>query len=399
MINNSIMTFLDDLDKILDDNIQKKYNICLDDKMITKAIDGMLPDPNINMNSSYQLNYLILFDIEFYTLINNNISKFGFIPNDENDKVCQLIREFAMLILERIQTEDDHYWILKRSIFFNTNNEFIYKTLYFMRQNYAKSCLNNKLLMIGGPYLRMLSRYFMTVDDDYDKEFDENIILTGSHIRTKDEFIQKIKQCMNVNITNENYLAYSDHRYYMTDYDLAKYHDSVMGTYINNKAVKNRELGAIQMLNVLKLLKQYQKQLVVVYKGGSDIKAINNTYRIFNWIDEYDYYDGKFHQVVSNYRVNTGIDIIFSNTYDLVYFNGMSHILYQSAKLGNTCNNMLSSRFYQSIIKSNHNNGIESFKEIVSMLNNKNPHDPNYDVLCTLIVAILINLSLLSIWI
>ena len=389
------MSFLDDLDVILDSiDVQKKYDIRLNDAILTKAIDALLPDP-----FNFQINYLILFDIEFYTLINNAISKFGFIATDDTNKVCNLVREFTILVLERTKTDNDHYWTLKRSVFFNINNEYFYKALYFIRQNHAKSYVLNKSLSIGGPYLRMLSRYFMTVDDEYDTELD-NKLLTCKITMNKDQFVQKLNQKVNNNTTTitDNYLAYSDHRYYMGDHDLTKYHDSVMSTYVNNNAVKKRELTALQTLKFFKLLKLYEKKISVVHKGQSDIKAINNTYKLFDWIEKYDCNDGKFRDTVSSYQVDSDLEITFQNAYDLVYFNGMSHVLYKSAKLSITCHKMVTSQFYKHFIENNTSTGVQSFKEIIALLDGKNPHDPNYDVLCTLIVVILIHLSTLSVF-
>lgn len=401
--------FIKDLDSILssNDNVQKELNLELNNKILTKAIDAMLPYPgtidlNFNSNSNFYINNIVIFDIEFYTLINPGISQFGFIACDDTNKIANLVREITMLILERTHTGEHYYWTIKKLIFFNINNEFLYKTLYFIRQNYAKfskNLLSKDSLVIRGPYLRMLSKYFMTINvEEYNSELESK--LQNNQIKNKEQFINKLRKIVNENINSENYLGYSDHRYYYTDHDLMKYHDAVMSTYINNSDVKNRELSALQTLNIFKLFESYKKKICIVYKGDSDIKAINNTYRLFDWIDRYNYDSkiGRFLSSAFSYDVNNKLEIIFPNTYDLAYFNGMSHVLYKSAKLSVTCQNMISSNFYKRMIKNNQDIGMKSIKYLVSMLDNGRAHDPNYDVISTLIVVIIINLSIISVF-
>lgn len=398
------MDFISDLEVILSsndnkNNIEKDINLELNNEILTRAIDAILPDPNLNSNPYFQINHLVLFDVEFYTLINPEISQFGFIANDDANKIAHLVRELTLLILERVYKESNHFWIVRKMLFLNTNNEYLYKTLYFIRQNYAKILGNTKYnlqkeqLTIRGPYLRMLSRYFMSVDsDEYDKNLE--LKLQNNQIKNKEQFIQRLCDNINNDITGENYLGYSDHRYYYGDQNLIKYHEAIMSGYINNSHVKKRELSAFETLRIFKLFKLYEKKITVVYKGDSDIKAINNTYRLFDWIDKYNYdVNGKFQSSVLSYNFDKRLEINFQNIYDIAYFNGMSHILYKSAKLSVTCNNMISSIFYKRIVEESTDIGMGSFKMLVSLLKGRKPHDPSYDVLCTLIVVIIINLS------
>jgi len=62
---------------------------------------------------------------------------------------------------------------------------------------------------------------------------------------------------------------------------------------------------------------------------------MNNTYRLFDWIDRYNYNagTGKFLASAFSFDVNSKLEIKFQNTYDVAYFNGMSHVLFKSAKL------------------------------------------------------------------
>jgi len=261
--------FLQDLNIILydDGNIQKNLNIELNNPFLTKAIDAMLPDPNVKPNQIFHIDNIVLFDIEFYTLVNPEISQFGFTSNDEFNKTANLAREVTLFILERVYTDDDHYWIIRSIAFFNINNEFLFKSLYFIRRNYAilSENGNKDSPIIRGPYLRMLSRYFMMVNDqEYDSELE--IKLKNNQIKNRDGFINRLREIVSDNINSDNYLGYSDHRYYYPDKDMMKFHDSVMSAYINNSHVKKRELSAVQTLNVFKLLKSYEKKYVLYTK-------------------------------------------------------------------------------------------------------------------------------------
>jgi hypothetical protein len=395
--------FIGELDAILKDSkAVKKMNLKLDDEVLTRAIDAILPDPN-NSNPNFQINHVVVLDIEYFTLANTDISQFGFVPTDSSDKVANFAREIAMLILERVTLGESYFWTIKRLIFFNTNNEYIYKTLYFMRQNYAKSLpghyarlpyASSETLLIKGPYMRLVDSQFMTVNE-YEFDNDLKSKLSSNQIKNRSEFINKLQDVVGTPITSDNYLGYSDHRYYHTNSYLTKYHDAIMDSYINNIDVKGRELSALETLNVLKLLKDYERKICVVNKGTSDIKAINNTYRLFSCVDTYKYLNGKFQLTVNSYKLDRSLEINFKNNYDIAYFNGMSHILYKSAKLNVTCHNLITSKFYKENIEGAPGPGMQSFRLLISMLKDSKPHDPKYDVMCTIITAILVHLSTL----
>lgn len=394
-----------DLDQLLSDNnnVQKELNLELDNEMLTKAIDAILPYPGshidkltpgdlLNNNCKFYIENIVILDIEFYTLINPNISQFGFAAYDKSNKIANLVREMSLLILERTYVNNSYYWAIKKLVFFNINNEFLYKALYFMRRNYATNNKNN----IRGPYLQMLSQQFMTIDEEeYNLELNNK--LKNNQIKNKEQFIDRLQKNVNQNINNENYLNYSYHKYYHADHNLSEYHDAIMNTYINNSGVKKREISAIQTLGIFKLLELYNKKICIVHKGSSDIKAINNSYRLFDWIDQYNYSNKKFISSVYSYNVNNKLKIRFKHIYNIDYFNGMSHVLYKSAKLNITCNRMIESKFYKQIIR-NKNINNKSFQNLIFMLKSGKVHDPNYDVISALIVIIIIHLSTLIIF-
>lgn len=402
---------IQELDSILSPfSILKNNELELTNDLLTKAINATLPSPN-----SY-IEDIILFDIEFYTIANYIISQFGFISNNFED-TADLTREISLMVLRKTYIPPSissvvvpknvspknivqpsalgFHWTIKRLYFFNTNNEFLYRTLRAIRINYSESFKNNQ--NIKGPYLRTLSTSFMSIDkNQYEIDLLTNLNKKSS-IKNNNDFVNKLKKKNEtIPINNDNYLNFSDHRYYNRDQDLDNFHYSVLNSYVQNKEVKNRELTALDTLKFFKILQKYEKKIGVIHKGKSDIKAISNTYKLYNLIDTYGLDTNNYNVVYpqSIISVDRNLEIKFLKSFDIEDYNNISHILFGSAKLNDTFTNVLKSNIYKQTILSNQDNGMLAFKKCISINENRKPHDPVYDLIATFFVAVMFNLSI-----
>lgn len=114
-----------------------------------------------------------------------------------------------------------------------------------------------------------------------------------------------------------------------------------------------------QEQNFLRLFSNIGKKCMFVVKGKVDIDAVQNSCKLYN-VDKVPFY----------------------NVYDIELFNNFSHMISSSAKLEDT---------YKALVKTT------AFKELnkkVFHYENQKAHNPVFDSLMTIVVAIIINIGL-----
>jgi hypothetical protein len=377
--------FYEQLIKIFPDECVKEHNLILYDPIFTRAINGMTPQPvpNIKTLEKYRIDYLIIFDTEFYTINdpdNDLKEKLGFIVKGENTNTVYFVRECSLLILERNYDIEFKIaeWTIKAFIDLDFDSSEIYKKVHNLRE-----------LGFENLSFQILGRDFLTVSDNFDKNFEKNLKYKNNEILTKGDFINRLKNKTGKELTEKNYYKYSYFPYLKNDKELVTYYDTIKNTYVNDELVKERMLNKDQSKNFLNLLNKYKNKISYLYKGENDLIAFNNTFKIFN-----------------NYIGKKYIDKVmyFENKYDMIYFNGMSHVLFDSAQLKKTCDGIFLSNFFKRLYKIKKKDNIysETYKIfylfIYGVVIKGQEHNPNFDTLCTFLTVLVINIAIYMIF-
>ena len=382
-------TFNDKLKQLLHN--KGKYedlNIKLSDPLFTVAIDAILPTPIPNKNLDYRIDYLVIFDIEFHLVTSKNIREnLGFEPFEEKD-TAPFIREFAFLVLERKYVSTIHYWEIA------TQYSIDIDSYYFMTVfSWLRTKTNNKTINVHLP-----DRKFMTVSNEFDTIIQSN---------KRDNFIKRLAELNNnIKINENNISSYARHDFYKNDPQLINYHDSALIAYHSDSDVKSRQVPADIMYTLLEHFTNSKSKICLLYKGSNDRKALNNTFRLLHLVKEFNYQtptqsqsqspqNGQFAKKVifSQIPFNLKVEMKFPNVYDMVYLNGICHILFGNARLGENCKKILETRYFQTIQEiRGYTTGFQNLHEFVSNLQGR-AHEPLYDTVCTLIVVLIVNMS------
>lgn len=371
------MSFYTDLLQIIPKQCITIYDLDLNDPLLTEAINGMIANPK-QYNPMYMIKYLIIFDTEFYTIkdTTTNLRKeLGLITKLPDINTAHFVRQLSMLVLER-QIDNSKqlsvWWKIKVSIDFDFQSGLLYAKLAGLRKMYPNLSV------------QMLGEQFLTVSNSFNNNL--SWLLNKKQINMdKKGFINKLA-LINKDANNNNYLNYSYFANLNGDKDLIGYYDSVKIAYINDPVVKNRMLddsASIAFLNLINS-KQYRSNISFLYKGDGDLHAMNNSYKLFN-----DKFTGN------------DIDFVieFKNTYDMVYFNGMSNVLFDSAKLEAQCDNIYDGTMITKLIEFRKNSPysqvVANFANLVTSIKSSGKaHNPAYDTLCTFLTVLIINLAL-----
>jgi len=304
-------------------------------------------DTNTNTNTSSQIKFnspelttsinliannskiLIALDIEFY---NAKLAKTpNLVPSTSlaSKEIYSMIREFGALIFYN----NDSYWTYYGKIFFNA----------------PPLVDEDKLGILQPAYTTLVDK--TTINKLFQKyKSYTTTTSTTSMLDTKYTFI-------------EDYHGDNKKK-------LIKYHKKILKLYL--KATASRLITNNQLYKFLQFLnenKSYSSEIAILTKGRRDLDAMTNTLRLLS----------------NNYQDNLN----FAKLYDIEIYNSLSHILFHSAELSNTCRGLLDNKYFKELNLKSLNKFITKF----SIKNETLAHSPVWDSACTFIVAIIVNLA------
>ena len=373
-------TFYNDLMKIIPQNLVIEHNIVLNDPILTVGINGMIkkPVPTTTSNPQYSVDYLLIFDIEFYTISSpkDDLRKaLGLVTKVSETDKAHFVREYSMLVLERKYDfkKNIMVWIIKSTINFDVDSGTFYQSIFNARKNKNLSNLS----------AQMLGTKFLTTSNNFGQNLSTNVKKRNIKILDESGFISGLN-IIGVKANEKNYLNFSYYPTLQKDKELLNYYDALKNTYVNDQMVLGRMLNKQQTIDFFNLFNAYKYKISFLHKGENDLNAINNTFKLFNdKLDVVNYFDAV---------------IDFENTYDIAYFNGMSHILFGSAQLKATCDGVFLGNFFGNLQKIReqtiYKDIYEKFYEFVVGIMKKTAHDPTYDALCTFLSVLIINIAI-----
>ncbi|QKF94345.1 hypothetical protein QKU48_gp0887 [Fadolivirus algeromassiliense] len=336
----------------------------------------------------------ICLDIEFQSTIisKKDMDKYTYNNNSNNDPTARFIREIGMMFFIK---ESSTKWYYIGSIFVNFNSldkyGFKLDDLKLIGTKYStvndltfnQMLKNENYLTVENLITPLQDDFLFRSKKDYKSKIYHTIKLLKSNYLFNNFLTDKIKdKVINIlhniltfddfsDVTKE--LKYIKKQLHNIQHELyGRYLDKVLlkslinthKLYWNDDLVLERIKLTYKKENIFfETLEHLVNDAVLIVKGKMDLIAINNMALML-----------------------TENKLLIENYYDIETFNGFSQLMYKSAQLEETYNNMIKSNIYAQKAK-------ELFDRIGVTIGDK-AHNPLVDSLFTIIIAVIVNLGL-----